>query len=719
MATKSLGVLTLDLIAKVGGFEQGMDRAARKADRRMGQIQRSANNVDKSIRNIQRAFVALGGAMAIRELSQWVTTSIDAADRANKFSQQVGVATETLTGLALGLELSGTNSETFEKGLVRLNRNLSDAGRGLSTAKDAFADLGVEFRQADGSLRNTEEVLREISDQFSEMEDGARKTARATELFGRAGAELIPFLNQGSAGLDKMIERSRALGLVWSQEDAAAAEQFNDSLTVMSAVQDGLSNQIAKEMLPTLNNLAAEFLDMAEDGDSARTAAALLSNVLKGLTTAGILVGNTFKVAGSYIGAVAAAAVQAANGEFSQAWSIIKMGAGDIADTTNENLARVNRIWSETAEQAEKNAEKIRNAAGMRSGPGGLAEAEAAKAQSDAMDELIDSSFRLVQAYQKAADADREFAQARKETLAALSETLMTEEESVLASYKRRRDIILANTEETSLARRDLLARLEQKTNDELSEINQGFWANYLDAAETALTSLDDIAATTISNFSSGVGNALESMVFDAESASDAFKGLAEGMARSIINALGQMAAQWLAYQIVQMAVGKTTATASAAAMVAQAQAASAMASLNAFSSTAAIPIVGPAAAPAAAAAAGAATAPFVATVAATSFAGMFDEGGFIPSGKWGIAGERGPEIVQGPAHVTSRADTAKMLGGGDVVVNVNNAPPGTTVNRRNEAGREIIDVLVADINDDGPIFRALQGRSNVRRVGS
>ena len=45
-------------------------------------------------------------------------------------------------------------------------------------------------------------------------------------------------------------------------------------------------------------------------------------------------------------------------------------------------------------------------------------------------------------------------------------------------------------------------------------------------------------------------------------------------------------------------------------------------------------------------------------------FAGFFDAGGAIPSGQFGIVGERGPEIVRGPASVTSRADTARMMGG-------------------------------------------------------
>jgi TP901 family phage tail tape measure protein len=56
-------------------------------------------------------------------------------------------------------------------------------------------------------------------------------------------------------------------------------------------------------------------------------------------------------------------------------------------------------------------------------------------------------------------------------------------------------------------------------------------------------------------------------------------------------------------------------------------------------------------------------------------FAGFHADGGFIPSGKWGIAGEAGPEIVHGPAQVYSNSDSAAM--GGGLHVTVNQLPGG------------------------------------------
>jgi hypothetical protein len=116
----------------------------------------------------------------------------------------------------------------------------------------------------------------------------------------------------------------------------------------------------------------------------------------------------------------------------------------------------------------------------------------------------------------------------------------------------------------------------------------------------------------------------------------DSFKGVMQGMARSVVNALGQMAAQWLAYKLVQFAIGKSTAAAGAAGLALNAQAQSLMAGLNAFASTAAIPVVGPPAAPAAMGAALAVTQPIAASISAlTASAAIasYDGGGFTGAG--------------------------------------------------------------------------------------
>ena len=263
-----------------------------------------------------------------------------------------------------------------------------------------------------------------------------------------------------------------------------------------------------------------------------------------------------------------------------------------------------------------------------------------------------------------------------------------------------------------------LIAKTKELAGD--GEGSEGsYWEKWLAGAEEALTTFDELANNVIENFSAGFGSAFEAMVFDAENLGESLKGMAEGMARSVVNALGQMAAQWLAYQAVQMLVGKTTQASAAGAKTFEAMAAQQMAALNAFAATAAIPIVGPAMAPAAAGAALAATSPFVATVASLSAAavGARADGGPVSQGMAYLVGERGPELFV-PGTSGAVVPNNKM-GGGNVTVNLieDKRRAGQTQERDNNGAREL-DVFVADIMGDGPRSKAIRQAFGLQRRG-
>jgi len=259
------------------------------------------------------------------------------------------------------------------------------------------------------------------------------------------------------------------------------------------------------------------------------------------------------------------------------------------------------------------------------------------------------AALQSVDAYEKQAEAIRLVNEADESTnrdAISIIDSLMTEEEAIRQSYERRRQTIMDSTILTAEARNEAMIRLEQERDEQLLQINGSYWERYLAAAETSLTSFDELAGNVIDSFGSRFGNTVESMVFDAQSLSDAVSGLAEGMARSVVNALGEMAAQWLAYQAVQLLVGKTTQASGAAAMIGTAQATAAQAALAAYASTAAIPMVGPFLAPGAALTATAATAPMVAAVTAASLMGMAHDGiDSIPrEGTWLL--DKGERVV-------------------------------------------------------------------------
>lgn len=337
------------------------------------------------------------------------------------------------------------------------------------------------------------------------------------------------------------------------------------------------------------------------------------------------------------------------------------------------------------------------------------------------------TALQAVEAYEKQAEAIRKVNEAEEQTnrdAVSIIDALMTEEEAIKASYERRRQIIMDATLLTAEERNEAMIRLEQERDEKLLEVNGSYWERYLVAAEESLGNFDELAGNVVEGFSSRFGDAFESMVFDAESLSDAVSGMAEGMARSVVNALGQMAAQWLAYQAVQLLVGKTTQASAASTMTFNALAAQQMAGLNAFASTAAIPIVGPFAAPAAMAAAIAATTPSVAAVSSLALAGMAHDGiDSVPrEGTWLL--DKGERVVD----QRTNADLKSFLsgdgggGGGDMTVNVNliedSSKAGKVEKTKNSDGSWSVNAFIADLYGDGPASQAIGRKFGISGVG-
>ena len=109
-----------------------------------------------------------------------------------------------------------------------------------------------------------------IRDSFQAMPDGAQKSALAVQLFGKSGAELIPFLNQGREGIAALTGEMEALGVQIGGDTAAQAEVFNDSLAKLRLAATSLANRVIEAFLPALNEMAGGMVESAKQGGTLR-----------------------------------------------------------------------------------------------------------------------------------------------------------------------------------------------------------------------------------------------------------------------------------------------------------------------------------------------------------------------------------------------------------------------------------------------------------------
>lgn len=337
----SLGSLVVTLAANTAQFAQDLGRAAHQAAKSMEGIRKDAERAGKAITAMGAAAAAGAGLM--------VKHSIDAADAMHKLSQSAGIGIGTLSEFAYAAHLSGVNTQALAVALRALNRNISDASDGTGDAARAFQALGISVKDSSGNLKNSDQIMLEVAARFEKMEDGAGKSALAMMLFGKSGSDMIPMLNQGAKGLSEMREEAQALGLTLDSGTGKAAEAFNDNLSRLNGVKQGLANVVMRELLPSLNSLTEQLVESAKHSSALEQTARGAATGLRLLMSSGAIVAGAFKTLGEVLGSVAASLVAFAQGEYRRAWTIITQGGMDMAANIQGTIKTLETIWDETA----------------------------------------------------------------------------------------------------------------------------------------------------------------------------------------------------------------------------------------------------------------------------------------------------------------------------------------------------------------------------------
>ena len=172
---------------------------------------------------VKGLLAGLGVSLSVAGFATMIKSAIDAADHLNKLSQKIGISVEALSTLRFAAQLSDVSLETLQKGIKGLSQNIAEANTGVGDGAQVFDALGISVKNADGSMKSTEAVLLQMADVFANLEDGAVKTALAVKLFGKSGMDMIPFLNQGAAGINQLTAEAERLGLKLTTEKIGRA----------------------------------------------------------------------------------------------------------------------------------------------------------------------------------------------------------------------------------------------------------------------------------------------------------------------------------------------------------------------------------------------------------------------------------------------------------------------------------------------------------------
>lgn len=226
-------------------------RSVSAADRAQKRMQRSAERTRAAF---SRLAGGLAAAFAGQALVGQIRQFVDETDKIAKTAAKIGVATDALQELQFAAQLTGVPTNALNMGLQRFTRRAAEAAKGGGSAKDAFHQLGISLRDANGDLKASESLMEEVADGIASIQDPSEQVRLAFKFFDSEGVALVNTLRGGSAALRDMREQARATGGVLSTSTLQQSEAAADAMLRFDFVLRGLKAQFAAGILPQLTN---------------------------------------------------------------------------------------------------------------------------------------------------------------------------------------------------------------------------------------------------------------------------------------------------------------------------------------------------------------------------------------------------------------------------------------------------------------------------------
>ncbi|MFA5635186.1 MAG: phage tail tape measure protein [Anaerovoracaceae bacterium] len=209
----------------------------------------------QTTRMVGVGMTAVGGGI-VGGLMAMTKQAATYGDEIAKASKKTGIATEDISRLRYAAERSGVGFGGLESALARMARSASEAAGGAEMYSEAYDRLGVSVTDANGELKGGEQLFREVAEGLKNVDNATERAALAQEIFGRSGAQLLPLLNEGEAGIKKLGDRAEELGMVLSGKAAKDSERFNDALADLKDTGTTIAMTLGQTLMPTIAEIA-------------------------------------------------------------------------------------------------------------------------------------------------------------------------------------------------------------------------------------------------------------------------------------------------------------------------------------------------------------------------------------------------------------------------------------------------------------------------------
>lgn len=408
-------IAELNSLLKAGAISQEtFQRAAANAAAKMREGGSAAKTMESGIDGIKNRLNLLIGlnvasifaritqsiVQAGQSLLRFAGQEADAIDKTGKLAERLGFTYGEFAGLAHAAELSDVSMEQVGQAATRADVAFVKAAQGSAQAQAAFANINLTVEELNGM--NPAERFQAITDAIAQLPTEAERSRAAVQLFGRAGAELLPLFNQGAGAIRAATQEADKFGLALTDAQRKDVEGMNDAFKNAYEAIRGVVGQIVAKLSPAVTAVTQAFTNLISGVGGKQIGAAIGDAILAGARYfAGVadwFIANTPKVwayvvqvaqkwvgvwqAGQRVADFFAAVGRIFESAFKAIGSIlvdivgrIVKAAGDLAKTVTfgawggetqkagkEMLKTAKTLWTESGQAFNASVENARNA---------------------------------------------------------------------------------------------------------------------------------------------------------------------------------------------------------------------------------------------------------------------------------------------------------------------------------------------------------------------
>lgn len=256
MASRGLGTLTIDLVAKTSGFVAGMDKAERSSKKWRRQVEKDLSKASNAIK--------IGAGVAVAALGTMVVQTANSARELQNLSRLSNTSTQDFQRMAYGARRFGIEQDKLSDILKDTNDRIGDfAATGGGPMADFFENIAplVGVAADDFARLSGPEALQLY---VKSLEDANLSQADMTfymEAIASDATALIPLLKDNGREMRTLGDEAERVGAVLSDVEIGQLEEMRKSFDQLAGAAEGVRNQVAMAAIPAVNDLMEILTD--------------------------------------------------------------------------------------------------------------------------------------------------------------------------------------------------------------------------------------------------------------------------------------------------------------------------------------------------------------------------------------------------------------------------------------------------------------------------